>query len=343
MRIQPTLAAAVLCMSLGSQDCVHGFVSDPLGTLNLPGVAKVPFPLARGSSGDSWISQFTVSHLRFQNAPFDITGLAFALDDDGEIRYSSLRVRMGHAAPGVLQSTFASNFLTPPVTVLETHDYVWPHRHGQWNEVGLQSAFTYTPAVGNLLIEIVATGITSAPNSGMRHYSFSASTSDVKVESFSSTSTVPTSGSNANYLPVVRVCADLANLSWSGESCPGSGNTHPALGLSGTAVLGGAANVVLSNALPARFCLLGLGFDSGPPYPLALGSFGMPGCSQYLDPSTTVGLVTNATGVATHTLNIPSVASLGGFVVFGQYYVSDAAANSAGIVSTNLGRVQLGL
>jgi hypothetical protein len=154
--------------------------------------------------------------------------------------------------------------------------------------------------------------------------------------------TDPAGGSPDNTVPLVRICSDRTNLMWAGQGCPGSGGTAPGLGFSGSAVLGSTTNVVLSNALPSTLAILAFGFDAAQPFPLSLTPVGMPGCWQYFTPAVALGLTANAAGVASYPQAIPFQPSLAGSIIFAQYYALDALANSAGIVSTNLGRLQPG-
>jgi len=338
--------SALLLPTLRSQTCFYSFTSDPLQSTLQP----VAEPLGQSDSqppNPTRITQFFVSRFRFQNAPVHITGLAFSMTLDGSMSYSTIRVRMAHTAADSLNTVFANNFTTPPQVVLETHDYAWPHRRDQWAEVGLQTPFLYTPGIGNLLIEIRTSGMVSSNAGGAAGIG-----ARCRVEANSQPAQTilsefqgpdPIAGGPLNHAPLVRVCAELADLSWLGISCPGSAGTRPVLGFSGSSQLGATVGIVLSNALPARFTILAFGWDAPLPFPVSLTPLGMPNCWQYFSPTNTVGLTTDGVGTAAHLLSIPSQASLAGLILFSQFFVADASANAAGIVSTNFGRIQPGL
>lgn len=329
----PLLASAALT----AQTCAYSFVSDPLGSSRM---LESPFGRVSGVE-DSRIVQFKVSRVRFQNAPIRITGLAFSMTQDTTLSFARLRIRLGHTAQNSLSLSFAANWATPPQIVMEANDYHWPCRHGEWTEIGLQTPFVYTPAIGDLLVEVVAEQSAGSPVTSRSYWN--AAPAMAAVEAFYRQGFMATTGSGWFEIPMVRLCADHANLSWTGESCPGSLGTRPALGFSGSAVLGSTTNIVLSNALPAQFALLAFGWDASAPLPLSLSIYGMPGCRLYLSPTDTVGLVSDATGVASHSLAIPPAPSLAGVILFAQYFVADPGANAAQIVSTNVGRIQPGL
>jgi hypothetical protein len=88
--------------------------------------------------------------------------------------------------------------------------------------------------------------------------------------------------------------------------------------------------------------MLVFGFNIAPPLPQNLSAIGMPNCFQYCDVVATAALVTSATGVATYNLAIPSGPAFSGAILYEQYYVADPAANAAGALATNFGRVLTG-
>lgn len=336
---------AVVFLSLGfarGQTCFFSHASDPMASNANPGEA--PLGVSTGGTTVSRLTQFVVQRYRFQNAPVSISGLAFSVTVNGAMRYSAIRVRMAHTTHDNLDVTFANNFATAPQVVLDSHDYVWPHRQGEWTEIGLQSPFVYTPAIGNLLIEVRVTGMVAdhTTGNGVTHFRHSVNTQAAQMVVRDYLGNEPQNGSMNVRAPTVRLCSDLANLLWLGESCGRQPGSRPGLGFAGSSQLGATTSIVLSNAQPARFAVLAFGFTMGQPFPQSLTPIGMTGCWQYFNPTVVVGLTTDGLGVATHRLAIPNQPAIAGRILFSQYFVTDAAANAAGAVSTNLGRIQPG-
>jgi hypothetical protein len=137
------VAFTVLSTTAMSQTCFYSHTADPLVAFQEGNFA--PLGQSNTSSPMSRITQFVVLRYGFQNAPVRITGLAFSMDAIGVMRYQTIRIRMCHTTNDSLSGLFAANVSTPQQTVLETHDYVWPHPYGTWTEIGLQTPFVYTP------------------------------------------------------------------------------------------------------------------------------------------------------------------------------------------------------
>lgn len=110
-------------------------------------------------------------------------------------------------------------------------------------------------------------------------------------------------------------------------------------------MLGVALVVELAN-LPLGTAVVAMGFSdtqSGPfPLPLALGPFGMPGCSLLADPLAAV-LVASPGTRASWVLPIPNVPALVGAAFYNQAFALDPSANAAGLTATNGGRATIGL
>jgi hypothetical protein len=75
--------------------------------------------------------------------------------------------------------------------------------------------------------------------------------------------------------------------------------------------------------------------------PLALGPFGMPGCTLYVSVDLVVGLSVTS-GVATLALPVPNLPSLVGLSLYAQGVVVSPATNSVGLVVSNAGDLRFG-
>lgn len=157
-----------------------------------------------------------------------------------------------------------------------------------------------------------------------------------------SSGVAPGTGTVTNRLPAVRICSDAAALSWLGAGCAGSNGLAPALGFRGNGRLGSHLDLVLSSAPPNGSAMLTFGYDSRPPFPFDLAALGMPDCRQYFDVTATVGIATDALGIASHRVTIPYASALAGQCVYAQALASDGQANAAGATVSNYGRIQVG-
>lgn len=136
-----------------------------------------------------------------------------------------------------------------------------------------------------------------------------------------------------------------------GVGCSGAG-LSPQMGTQGGALprLGMTVPIQVQGlpvATPTPVaCLVGVD-DSmayGLPLPLDLAPLGMPGCMQYLDPLlefTTV--IASANGVATWNLFLPNVDPLLGFEFLVQSLVPAPGANPAGLLTSDLLRLRVGI
>jgi hypothetical protein len=334
MSLRSLLLAGALALPATAQTVYYSAGSTPLSA------QAFPMPLGQTTpQGQSRIAQVLVSRFRFANVPVRIDSLSFAPTADAAMAFQRLIVRMGYLPADLLDFDFANNRSTTMATVLDVQRFSWPLREGEWNDLGLQTPFVYTPALGNLVIEIQATNITGATSFCFGPRTATGTSLGVFADY---TGAAPTSGSGVPNVALLRIGEGLATTSYLGQGCNGSSGTAPALGILGTGQLGTTASIVLSNARPSQLALLLFGFSTGAPLPQDLTVLGMPGCFRYCDAANTVGLLTNTSGVASFPLVIPNQGSLVGAVLYEQYFAADATANAAGFVAANYGRILVG-
>jgi hypothetical protein len=130
-----------------------------------------------------------------------------------------------------------------------------------------------------------------------------------------------------------------------GSGCAGSGGV-PQLRAQNQPWLGDALRLAWGN-LPAGGApvVLAVGTSnqawSGGPLPQALGGYGMPGCQLLVALDATILTSTSGSSLFT-TLPVPANQALAGWSVFLQGFVFDAAANAAGVSTTDGVAAQLG-
>src|SRR5262249_31747355 len=119
-----------------------------------------------------------------------------------------------------------------------------------------------------------------------------------------------------------------------GAGCPGSlggPSLQPSTGA--TPEPGGVASPEVGTP-PKSVAMMAAGFSrtvaGSQPLPMALSSFGMPGCSLLVSPDATVLLVGSGSA-ARWTLSLPSTPGLLGTELYLQAFAWDPAANAAGV------------
>lgn len=346
MRVLSALAPSLLLASLlfpahlSGQACAFTSTADPTPGNLEDGLDYTLFGVRAGAVGVTLRTQVLVQRHAFQNVPVLLSDLASSVDQTGQTRFGSVVVRFGYTQRESLDSVFANNIAGPMTNVLEARDHAWPHRRFEWTDIGLQTPFLYVPAAGNLLIDVTIFDATPSAHPLNTVYAYTRA-AELRVGA-SWTTSPPASGSASSFQPKLRLCADRPSLLYFGDGCPGSGGTRPALGCTGSAALGGTTTWWLSNAAPSTTAVLQLGADTRAPYPLPLDAAGMPGCRLYFPPLVAVVLATDGLGIASAALTIPPQAGLVGSSVYGQYFVVDPRANTAGLAASNYARALIG-
>jgi len=303
---------------------------------------SLPF---RDFGATSCLSQMVVSRFLFQNAPVNITGLAFGFSDMGVMRFQRIKIRMGTTAINWLPATMSTNRPAQTTTVLDTGAHLWNTHVNEWCDIGLQAPYTYVPSAGNLFIEFEITGASIEVGGNLYVYRTANSSPVGNLVAAGYNGTVlPTTATTNGDMISIRISESVANASYFGDGCAGTGGRTSALGFSGgSGALGGTASVWLSNAPPQALALLGIALGgSVPGAPISLTSFGMPNCLQYVSPTVTGAVTTSTLGMAAYPIAIPNVVALAGTLLTMQYLVNDPGANAANLTTTNYGRLLIG-
>lgn len=127
-------------------------------------------------------------------------------------------------------------------------------------------------------------------------------------------------------IPSFRVIDDL--MAPFGNPCPGSAGT-PALRGSGSAEIGGRANLDLAGVLPGTACVALVGFT---PTSLDLAFLGAPGCTLHTSPAMTATTFAGRSGAASLVLSIPADPALVDAHLIAQFAAMDTRANTLGFV-----------
>lgn len=137
---------------------------------------------------------------------------------------------------------------------------------------------------------------------------------------------------------------DLGSYTLTYSGC-GTASVRPVHTGSGLAEIGRTITYRVSNALPYGGAVLSLGLSNtawnGAPLPLDLGVIGATGCFMYADPYATFFTGADSTGTASWSF-VFNQAGMRGVSIYSQGYVLDAAANAAGLRSSNLLTTRLG-
>jgi hypothetical protein len=261
-----------------------------------------------------------------------ITGLAFAPKSTGLHYNSSLLIRMSHVPAGhTLSGTFATNLPTP-VTVLDSTTHVQHTVIDTWQEIGLNSAFSYN-GTSDVVVDIVARG--------NLHTSPAAYHNDPdrdRVFAYGWTGSAPASGTTSSTAGLrMRVSFNCADGEDYGTSCGPLNASHTGTGARGTTF-----RFTLADAIPSTlaFCVLGLGNSA--PNPVSLTPFGFTNCEVWSDAANTTAVVTNLSGAANLALSVPNVAAYDGIRVYGRWAQLNVT-QPGGITFSNYTRMIVGI
>ncbi len=262
-----------------------------------------------------------------------ITGIGFSPCSSGVATYGMLEVTFDHHPAGSpLDPTFDNNLTPAAVTVLMASNFTWNLTADVWNEMGLQDVFVYN-GVDDLVVDIKATDAI-APSGFHRD-------TRQRLYWFANSGPAAPSGTLGNAALKFEISMLTAKLSSYGTSCAGSNGT-PVHTLGGSSQLGGTADLDVSSGAPNALSFCVFGFYNGAPFPLDLTAQGMPGCLQYIGPDLSIAVLLDAAGNGSLPFPVPNNGNLVNVRFFTQYAILDPAANAAGIVSTNYGRVYVG-
>jgi hypothetical protein len=131
-----------------------------------------------------------------------------------------------------------------------------------------------------------------------------------------------------------------ANFASFGQGCAGSNGVRPVASVEGVPAIGGAFVVNGYGEAPSALAILAIGFNrdtaAAQPLPLPLSLFiAAPGCWLLSDPAVNLLTFSDAFGLSAVNFPMPLNAGLRGINAYGQWFVFDAAANVAGVVTTD--------
>jgi len=256
--------------------------------------------------------------------------------------YDQLEVRFGMATVNSLSNTFTENVTSPMTTVLHRNDHTVTYGLGEtWSPLGLDEGFWFHPAQGKLLIEVVVRHPEELAQAGFAD--LQASTTFLTSGRRASFTLNPPTTGGSTFVPGFRFCTDQGTLSTFGVGCAVAGYDAPVLGLSGSPMPGGASTFWLSTTIPNGLALLLFGEQASFAFPVDLASIGAPGCLQYLAATSSLGITTNGLGIGSHTIQIPNNQALVGTIVLGQFANLTPGANARNVLTSNYGRLQVGL
>jgi hypothetical protein len=320
----------LLAVPLAAQSLYIPDSNATVGTCNV-----IPFGSTPGSTFAQERYQCKATVADLGGAVGVITGIGFAPCFSGAAHFDSIEIILDHQPAGTpLSTTFAANLTPAAVTVLLATDYTWNVTGNTWNEVGLQNLFVYN-GVDDLVVQITIVNGTS-PTAFHR---------DVRprLTWFAATGTPPATGTPSNAALKFEVSMLGARLSSYGVGCVGSNALAPLHTLTGSAQLGQTFQMNVANGLPSGVSFLLLGFYNGVPFPIDLGSLGMPGCREYFSPVTTQFIALDPVGGGSSSLFVPNVGAFIGTLLFSQYACLDPLANTTGVTTSNYGRIYVGL
>jgi hypothetical protein len=123
-----------------------------------------------------------------------------------------------------------------------------------------------------------------------------------------------------------------------GTGCLGSNALRPAVGATGSPVIGQTVTYRVSNALATTPAFMHFGLSNsnwlGIPLPFNLSLIGAPNCFAYVDQVVTMGTATSG-GVATRNFTIPFNLAFVGIPHYVQWTLLDRSANQLGLTTSN--------
>ena len=335
------LLALLLALSGGvtAQTCIYTVDSSPYGTV--PAGAQGARLYQPWGAGTYHRIHLLVPMAVFQNVPHRITDIAVGARSGWfTYRFSEVTIRMGHTTATQLNAVFAQNITSPLQDVLVVRDHVWTEGFGPaWVPLGLQQSFQLLPGSGNLLVEIITRDAIALDQGGYNDLA----TGNVGTMLSNIGATMPTLGNAPGPAPRLRFCTDRAEVSLLGQTCNGSANSTPLLGVTGRPTLGAQPTLWLSDAPPNAIAACAFGFDTTAPYPIDLTALGAPGCRQYFPIAVASVVIASNLGIGQQTLPVPSAAATIGAVVYAQWWVLDPPANALDLTSSNYARLLVGL
>ncbi|MCA8956178.1 MAG: hypothetical protein KDC87_08890 [Planctomycetes bacterium] len=334
-----SLVAALLIAPLTAQSPSYYIPSNTpsTGTCNV-----IPF----GDSSTTWTNQkyqtiITAADLG-NAAVLNICDLAWAPCGGGgaaNMNFQAIEIVMAQTTLTTLSTTFSANLGSNVQTVLSAKDYDWNLEDADnWNRIGLDKPYLYIAAQGaNIVVQVTLAGA-SRSGTGL---GFHRDALVQRVYAFSYTGTPPAVASGTDMAALkMEVLATAADVSAFGRGCLGSNNLTPQLTFTGTGKVGTALGINLANALPNANAFLSVNLSRNEPA-LDLSLIGAPGCLFYVTNLIALGVSADSSGNFSLSTTLPASTPLCLRAYF-QYLPIDAAANAAGLTSSNYGRLLTG-
>ena len=337
--MRSTLTLLALCC-IATPAAAQGCVFNPDNLANVGTCNVIPF----GDASASWANQkyqTLIPGASITTVPLLIRELAFPPCSTGLRTFKSLTIKMDHYSGTTLTTNFAGNLSANAVTVLNVTNYGWNNTQDTWTPIGLQTPFLYIPFLGELVIDIEVQGAMMSPpsNAGMHR-----SSTLQRVYATGWVGVPPVTGSTGNAGIKVMLCTDLAWAAPFGTGCKGSNNLTPTLSYANTPKLGAVNFTIdLTQGVGTRpiFLLYGA-TNAAPTYPIDLTVINMPGCLLYVEPTVSVGAVTNSAGNYSQLTPIPTSPTFVGVRVCNQWFVLDTALPGLGLSASNGGWLMIG-
>jgi hypothetical protein len=186
----------------------------PDNNLSSGGSNSYPFR----STPTSWRYQMLHLAKYLPGKPVRITEMALAASTTSPpvFQASDFQIRMAHTTATTLSLTFAQNFGTPPVTVLNGA-FKYQSTYLQWVDLGLQQGFLYD-GTSNLVVEIRYRGRTSAGPSFRSDPAMHRTWNTTDADPYAAT--IATKGTTSYGLKT-RFTYDSITLTLSGSPQPG--------------------------------------------------------------------------------------------------------------------------
>jgi hypothetical protein len=261
--------------------------------------------------------------------------------------YDDIEIRMGATAQVVPTKAWATN--NPKPTTVYRGPLRVTFEKGVWRGMGLPKPYLFiqTPTAPNLCVEFIMWKFNKARNSetvSIRAVTDTTTNSATRAFYFkwtTSQTTAPSTGKGAAKMGLV---VNSGNFVPTETGCKGSTNAVPSIGSSTFPRVGKSWDLTLSGALPNSSAMLVIGFSDtkgfGGALPLDAGFLGAPSCFIWNENTFAVPATVNSAGNAKLNFLIP--ASGGNARVYAHWWNFDTKANTAGVTSSNYGKILLG-
>jgi len=309
----------------------------PSDTPNLGPPSQVPF--GNNNPSDPIFSdtryQVLVPAALLGNQALHICDLQVAPAGSRLRQFEELTVTLAHNSPGQLANPMSQNLQGPSQTV-GTHEWLLPTTANAWAPLGLGFDFDFDPAQGDLVIEFRVRGGGALTGTG---------TAGLRTDQALSYGWTAGGGESGSFFSgggiKVRLCTDTFGLLQLDGGCIGSNGTAPTLSYSGSPQRGGPGFTTHLNNAPPTSSAAALVWSFGlRTHPIDLTAIGATGCSTHMFGD--VPVVASITGGSASYTFAPPVTAPPCVMLWNQWFVLDAGANTLGLTTSNPGRAVVG-